>query len=458
MSVAAPIAPQESPSRSVAPLRLSELIGALSYALDLTEGQPAGHCVRACWIGMHVGRTLGWEPAALHELYYTVLLKDAGCSSNAARLYELYGQHDDVFKSQWKLVDSDHLASVARFVVQNTGAQDSWAQRLHKLAFVLRHGDEVAREVMEVRCERGADIAIQLGFGPGVADGIRHLDEHWNGNGRPYGRAGDAIPANAQVALLSQVADVFHRAKGREAALEEIEGRRGTWFGPHLVDAFLELGEDDDFWATLDSGDIDIAVRDAEPAGFEVELGEDWLDRIADAFALVIDAKSGFTADHSRRVAEVTEAVASELGFDGERLRWLRRAALLHDIGKLGVSNAILDKPDRLTEEEWVHVKRHAQYSEEILARIGPFQELARVAGAHHERPDGRGYPRGLTGDQIGRETRIITVADIFDAITAARPYRGPIPASRALSMMEDECPGAVDRECLDALIRVVRA
>ena len=138
------------------------------------------------------------------------------------------------------------------------------------------------------------------------------------------------------------------------------------------------------------------------------------------------------------------------------RRRWLRRAALLHDMGKLGVSNAVLDKPGKLDEDEWAAVKRHAQYTESILSRIDAFGELAQVAGAHHERLDGRGYPRGLQAAEISLETRIITTADIFDAITAERPYRGAVPVAKTLAIMREEVDKAIDARCLAALERIV--
>jgi HD-GYP domain-containing protein (c-di-GMP phosphodiesterase class II) len=144
--------------------------------------------------------------------------------------------------------------------------------------------------------------------------------------------------------------------------------------------------------------------------------------------------------------------IAEQLGLSFERRRWLKRGALLHDVGKLGVSNSVLDKPGKLDADEWDQVKLHATYTEVILARIGAFAELATVAGAHHEKLDGTGYPRGLKADEIGVETRIITTADIFDAITATRPYRGPIPVPRTLEMMAENIGTAIDARCFAAL------
>jgi HD-GYP domain-containing protein (c-di-GMP phosphodiesterase class II) len=188
-----------------------------------------------------------------------------------------------------------------------------------------------------------------------------------------------------------------------------------------------------------------------------VALDDDYLDDIAAAFGQVVDAKSPYTAGHSARVAEVTDGIAIALGLPAERRRWLKRGALLHDVGKLGVSNAVLDKPGKLDADEWAAVQRHAAYTEQILSRIAAFDELARVAGAHHERLDGTGYPRGLKADAIALETRIITTADIFDAISAERPYRGATPIDRTLQIMAETVGSALDARCFEALCAMVQ-
>ncbi len=443
------------PAHVIAPagdrLSLAELIGALSYALDLTEGQPVGHCVRCCWVGMHLGQAMGLEQEALWDLYYTLLLKDAGCSSNAARLFQLYGGDERAAKQDFKLVDTDRSSEVLRFVIEHAGANGGLVQRLSRLFHLARHGDELADELISTRCERGADIARQLGFSENVAVGVRSLDEHWNGRGRPLGLQGEFIPLASRIALLAQVVDVFHQTGGPAAALNEVRDRAGRWFDPQLVEC-LESLAGPELWEGLVAPDLDRRVQALEPQFGNVLVNADRLDQIAAAFAQVVDAKSPYTYGHSSRVASYAEGIARRLGMSAERVRWLRRAALLHDVGKLGVSNAVLDKPDRLDADEWEQVRRHARYSEEILQRIGPFRELARVAGAHHERLDGKGYPYGLAGDAISLETRIITIADIFDAITAERPYRGAIPLQQALDMMEKSRNSAIDGEVLDAL------
>ena len=181
-------------------------------------------------------------------------------------------------------------------------------------------------------------------------------------------------------------------------------------------------------------------------------IDEDYLDDIAAAFAQVVDSKSPYTSGHSERVTLFTDMIAEQLEFGAEQRRWLKRAALLHDIGKLGVSNAILDKPGKLDDAEWEAMRMHAAHSEAILSRIGAFSELAPIAGAHHERLDGKGYPRGLSGDQICLETRIITTADIFDALTADRPYRAAMPITKALAIMSGMVGTQIDADCFAAL------
>jgi len=436
-------------------MKFSELIGALSHALDITEGQPKGHCIRVCWIGTRIGMSLGLSVPALRDLYYTLLLKDLGCSSNAARICELYLTDDLAFKRDFKTV-GEGLPAVLRFVFTHTGLNAGLAGRLRSVVNILRNGPRITDDLIRTRCTRGADIARRLRFGDGVAAGIASLDEHWDGSGRPDGLAGQAIPLNARMALLAQVIDVFHTIGGKAAALAEARGRAGSWFEPALVVAMERVGADPGFWRTLASPEVEPAVFAMEPGAGAVVLDEDYLDDIAAAFGQIVDSKSPFTSGHSARVADLVDRVARRLGLSDARCRWLRRGALLHDVGKLGVSNALLDKPGKLDADEWVVMRRHAEHTEAILSRIGAFSELARVAAAHHERLDGGGYPRGVRADAIALETRIITSADIFDAISADRPYRAAVPIPQTLATMAAMVGTAIDPLCFEALRQVI--
>ncbi len=432
-------------------LRLAELLGALSHALDLTEGQPKGHCIRCCWIGTQLGTRLKLWPDELSDLYYTLLLKDLGCSSNAARICQLYLSDDIGFKRGFKLIDGS-LPQALRFVLGHTGLEAGLAERFRAIVNILKNGGEISRELIEARCHRGAEIAARMRFSKQVCDGIQNLDERWDGTGKPLGLKDNAIPLFSQIALMAQVIDVFNIANGPDAALKEIQNRAGTWFDPVLVEAFAEIQSEPDFWDTMQEKDLSDLVLDLEPAKAKRYVDEDYLDQIATAFAQVIDAKSSFTRGHSERVAVFTDMIAEEMGLSRERRRWLNRAALLHDIGKLAISNSILDKPGKLSDQEFAAIKSHPKHSEDILASISIFADLASVAGGHHEKLNGKGYPRGLAGDEINLETRIVTTADIFDALTADRPYRPAMPVPKAYEIMEKELGTAIDVSCFRAL------
>ncbi|NBN76730.1 HD domain-containing protein [Microvirga tunisiensis] len=437
-----------SPARS---FRLAELLGSLSFALDMTEGQPEGHCIRCCYIGMAVAGALGLDGEAVDDLYFTLLLKDLGCSSNAARICELYLADDISFKRDFKTIDGS-LSAALRFVFAKTGLKSGLSERIRAIVHILQNGGEISRGLIETRCHRGADIAAKMRFSAGVQDGIRCLDEHVDGSGKPLGLAGEAVPLAANIALLAQVADVFQIGHGRAAALAEIRARSGSWFRPALVQAFETAAGRPGFWEDLARPDLPDLVFAMAPARRDREVDEDYLDEIAEAFSDIVDAKSPYTADHSNRVTLYADLIAEEMGLAPAHRRWLRRAALLHDLGKLGVSNQVLDKPGKLDDLEWAQVRSHPLASEKILARVAAFADIAPVAGAHHERLDGKGYPHGLSGEEVCLEARILTLADVFDALTAERPYRGAMPIARALAIIDADAGTAFDPACIAAL------
>jgi putative nucleotidyltransferase with HDIG domain len=430
---------------------LSELVSALSYALDITEGHPTGHCVRCCWIGFHVGVEIGLDQEALAQIYYTTLLKDVGCSSNAARICELYLNDDIALKHDFHLIN-DSLPQILRFVLSRTGMKAKLAERFRALLNIAMNGGAIVDELFQTRCQTGAEIVRQMRFPEAVAEGVRCLDEHWDGKGRPDGLAGEAIPIASRIALLAQVADVFYASAGAEAALAELRARSGSWFEPALVEACERASRHSGFWTMLDSPELGPAIVELSPGDDRQLIDDDYLDDIAAAFAKVVDAKSPYTSGHSERVALFTDLIAEALGLPDEHRRRLKRAALLHDIGKLGVSNQILDKAGKLDEAEWAAIRHHPTLGEIILSRIGAFRELSRIAGAHHERLDGKGYPRGLSAPDIDLDTRIVTTADIFDALTAERPYRAAMPVSRAFEIMTGDIGTALDPACFAAL------
>ena len=431
----------------------SDVVASFTYALDLTEGQPPGHCLRSCRIGMAIGQEMGLDQKALWNLYYSILLKDAGCSSNAARLFELYASDDRQTKNDFKKVDTDSLFQVARFVFSHTALGHPLREKIDRILNLVKNGEELATEMFLARCERGAHIALEMGFNEDIAHAIRCLDEHWNGKGRPRALKGQEIPLLSRIALLSQVADVFSYGGSPDQAIYELKKRKSSWFDPEVVEAFGSVSKKPEIWETLPPEALSEHVRDLEPSEYSLPANDERLDALARAFGKIIDAKSPYTYGHSQRVGDYTMAIAREIGLSEDRCRWIRRGGFLHDLGKLGVSNTILDKPGRLSSEEYNIVQNHARYTEEILIRIGAFKTLSFVAGAHHERLDGKGYPRRLVAKEIPLETRIISVADIYDALTEDRPYRKAMEDEKAFAILHELRDSALDGRCVDMLV-----
>lgn len=435
-------------------VRLSHVLGALSHALDLTDGQPQGHSQRCAWVGHHMGRKLGLDHVAMNDLYYTVLLKDLGCSANSARIAAVYRANERAVKRDFKLLDGSPLPFL-RFTFATAGAKGSLRDKLRTMAHVMRDGAGFVQEVIDTRCHRGAAIAAKLRFPKIVQDGIRSLDEHWDGSGQPQHLKGAAIPLYSRIALMAQLVDVMHFAHGVEATKDEMRRRAGTWFDPELVRIFLAAQAEPGFWEALKGDTIADSLLHVAPwqsVSISDEADEIFLDDIAEAFAAVIDAKSPFTGGHSQRVMLYADRIAEALGYDQAERRWLRRGALLHDIGKLGVGNDILDKNGKPTDEEWAVIRSHPVHSRAIITQVPAFSSLATMAGGHHETLNGRGYPDGLTADELDLHTRILTVADVYDALSADRPYRAALSPEEAFAILDKDTGVAFDASCVDAL------
>ncbi len=428
-------------------IALSGVIGALSYALDITEGQPAGHAVRSCMVGMRLAEELQLPSRTRSDLFYALLLKDAGCSANAERMAVLFGADDQAAKRTSKLVDWSSPLQAFLWSWRTVAPGGSLRDRVRHLKGIKDEG-EVTRGLMEARCDRGAEIARMLYLSEETAAAIRSLDEHWDGRGQPDGLRGEEIPLLARILCLAQTAEIFHASGGVRAVRAMAKRRRGRWFDPELIDALLRIGRDPAFWRGLEDPD----VSGWEPTDRLLVADDARLDRIAEAFARVIDAKSPFTARHSERVAEIAVGIGDLLGFDAVARRDLRRAGLLHDVGKLAVSNLILDKPGKLTDDEFSKIKEHPVSTLEILRRAPCFAPIADLAANHHERIDGTGYPRGLRDEALDLPMRVLAVADVYEALTADRPYRGPLPVEQALDIVSWEVPGRLDRDAFAAL------
>jgi len=414
-----------------------------------------GHTMRSCLIGMRMGREIGLGTEDLSALYYALLLKDAGCSGNASRMAALFGSDDNEVKARMKLVDWHQRLRLAYHTAKNVARGQSLFKRV-KQFFAIARTEHMTRDLITLRCERGAAIAKRLGFPAPTARAIRSLDEHWSGLGYSEGLSGEDIPLLARIANLSQTVEAFHAAEGVNAAMAMVRDRRESWFDPALVDVVLSWRNDHAWWNELRRDDVTALVLAEEPADRVRFVDDDGLNEVARAFADIIDAKSPFTFEHSRRVADYAVAMGRAQSFNEEQLRRLYRAGLLHDIGKLGVSNRILDKPGPLDAAEREAMERHPANSFSILERVSAFRDFAWTAALHHEKLDGSGYPYGVTGDKLDGNARCLVVADIYDALTTDRPYRAGMTNEAAFALIDADRGTRLCETTVDALREVV--
>lgn len=431
-------------------IRLSEVVSALSHALDITEGQPEGHAVRTCFLGMRIGEEIGLPSVDRLALFYALLLKDLGCSSNAAKVCYLFAADDRAVKRDLKTTDWSSLTQAFQYVTRNVVPDGSALRRAFQIVTVALEGS--SNELMQTRCERGAQIAQMLDLPAATADAIRALDEHWDGRGGPSGLKRLAIPLLGRIAGLAQTFEVFFSSVGRVEAMEMLRKRRGRWFDPALVDVVCSFEHDFAFWDNMVSADVRTMLAEHEPSDRVIMADADRLDSVARAFAKVIDAKSPWTYNHSEQVADIAGGIATVMGLSGDRRRDIVRAALLHDIGKLGISNRILDKPAGLTVAERAEISRHPEFTHGILKQVAVFRDVAELAGAHHERLDGCGYHRGLSGEHLSVEARIVKIADIYQALSVDRPYRAALSWDEVQRIMRPDIGTSICGDVFGAL------
>lgn len=432
----------------------ASLISALSFALDLTEGACEGHAVRTCILGMKLGLELGLPEALLSDLYYSLLLKDVGCDNNAYRMSQILDETSGS-RGVSQIRRSRNEPSLEVKYLRMRLVDGPGPARADDILFRDGYPHRDAEELIRGRCERAASVIRDLGLGPSSAGAVYCLDEHWDGSGFPDHLAGEEIPLLARIVGIAQTLEVFHRLHGPLAALDVIERRAGHWFDPSIVRAALSSAKGGLLWEGIEDHLMHGYALALEPNPRGLLTDAFVIDRICGAFAGVVDAKSPFTYTHSTGVTRAAVRMGKVLCLNPRDLTVLRRASLLHDIGKLSVPNYILDKPGPLTGEEWRYIEKHPMYTFEILNRIPGFEEIARVAATHHEKLDGSGYHMGLQGTELCQMSRILTVADMFDALVCRRPYRQQLDTDQVLSILRKETPHCLDTSCVEALAMV---
>ncbi len=448
----------ESESSHDAPgrIRLVDVLGAFSLAGDLAIGQQPEHGARSCYIGMQIADMLALPNADRRVLFYSELLKDAGCTAFTSQLAalwlvdELTAKRDLQFRR-----DATNQLEVMSWVAQYVAAGAPLRTRAaHILAF-LKSGPAAMREGFESTCQMASRIAERLGMPEGVQRALMYIFEQWDGKGMPSGARSEQIPVVSRIVLLTTYLEVFHRIGGREAAERLARARRGKAFDPEIVDAFLGIARNEEFWTGLEDERLWDRVIDIEPEGSPYEqLSPSRLTDVAFAFADYADMKAPHLGGHSRRVAELAERIGRRLGLHEDRLVDLFRAGLIYDVGLVAVPSFVLAKPDeRMTEVEREQYRMHPYHSQRILSRIPAFKALMPTVAAHHERLDARGYPSALGAAQINLDARILAVADRFDALTHDTPEGAAVEVERAADILRSEAGMAIAPDVLEALL-----
>jgi HD-GYP domain-containing protein (c-di-GMP phosphodiesterase class II) len=430
-------------------LRLAELVAAFSLATDLGLGQPMEHVLRSWVIAGRLGDHLGVEPDGREALYYSATLGWVGCVADTPELAAWFGD-DIAFRADSRRVDLAGLPMLG-FMLRHVGVGSPALHRIRLGAKLVATGGKGVEQVLLSHCLTTAQMAGRLGLGPDVCDPLQQVFTRWDGKGVPGGVGGDAIALPMRLFHLADVVEVFHRADGTDSAVDVAQARRGKQFDPEVVDAFCDVAPDvlgdpstEVDWETL---------IDEEPA-LQRRLTEQEFDAALEAVADFTDLRSPPRADHSRGVADLAARAAADSGLSAADVVTVRRASLLHDIGLHGVPATILNKSGPLSVSEWERMRMNPYYTERMLARPDVLSRLGAIASLTHERCDGSGYHRGLTGPAIPATARVLAAACAYRAMTEPRPYRPAMTAKQASAELRaDVRAGRLDARAVDAVL-----
>jgi HD-GYP domain-containing protein (c-di-GMP phosphodiesterase class II) len=428
---------------------LAELVATLSLVADLGMGRPMERVLRQTVLAMRLGAAAGMDRAACTSAYYTSLLAWVGCAVDTTELAEVFGDEIGLY-ADTRDEDLDRV-TMAVFVGRHLGRGQSGFRRIGLVGKFLATAGRSVQQLMESHCRVTSELADRLGLGPAVCEPLRQTFERWDGKGVPGSvGAGDLAPA-IRLVHLADVIEAFHHAGGPEAALRLAGERRGTQFDPELVDCFCSShAEILEGLGAISAWEEVIAL---DP-GLGQGLSEDDLDRALAAFGDFSDLKSPLRLGHSRGTAELAARAGKRLGLSEAGQVLLRRAALVKDLGMIGIPSGVWDEPGSWSLAQRERARTHPYLTERMLARVPSLAEVGRCAALHHERLDGSGYPHGLRGDAISLPARILGAADVYQALRQPRPHRPAVDAAQAERIMREEVrAGRLDGECVQAVL-----
>lgn len=421
----------------------SELALAFSQALDLAEGKPPGHAQRVCYIATVLADGLDATPEQRATVFFAALFHDIGAPLTATDIWRTAGISEDLLFAPSPLKSIEEVS--ADFALADDG---------------------VIIDAMHQHALLGAETVVALECGEDVATAVRHHHERFDGTGYPQGLAGNAIPVEARIvavadmaeSLIAQESSSLAARRRLASALSQYAGGSvwdRTLLDPEIVARLLGRGQSDEFWLGLYASDLTESLLALRPSTDQRRRRKRVI-RFAEVFADLTDAKGGHTVGHSRRTADGAGKLAELAGLDPAHVEMIRVAALLHDVGLLGVPARVMAKPDILSVSEMQVMRQHPSHAELILAGLAGFEEIAFWIARHHERPDGRGYPEMLSGDDIPLESRIISVADVYSALTGERPHRGAVSRKDAKQIVRGAAGTQLDPDLVPLFCSIV--
>jgi HD-GYP domain-containing protein (c-di-GMP phosphodiesterase class II) len=430
------------------PIRAAEVVGALSLATDLGTGQPLEHALRSAVLAVRLGELAGASAQELADTYYVALLHASGCTSNGHEAAQLFG--DDIeHRAAFFLIDTSNPAEVLAFYRAYVAPGRPPEVRETMIEAALANPTR-SRESFAAMCEVAQRFAGWLELGRSIQAALEFVFARWDGKGWPDAR-GDEIPSPMRLLHVGRDISLFLSASGADEARAVVERRTGAAYDPRL--AGLAVENFGDLVAGLDEARMWEQALENEPFP-QVRISGERVDAAFTAIAALTGLKSPWLREHSTGVAELAEAAAWRMGFPAASVADVRRAALAHDLGRVGVSNAIWEKPGPLGFGEWERVRLHPHFSERAFAQSPALAPIGKLAGSHHERLDGSGYHRGTRGGELDQPARILAAADCYGAMREARPYREALDAQEAESQLLREADeGRLDPDAVDAVL-----
>ena len=429
-------------------VRLAELLAVLSLGADLGMGQPMDHAMRQSALALRMAERLRFGEDERATVYYVSLLAWVGCHIDAYEQAKWFGD-DLALKGNFRLVDPVGISAMGQMMRQ-IGAGRHGLDRAGVVLRFMTGGMRDATVMLHNHGYAADQLGRELGFSQEVRDAVLETFERWDGKG-PFEHKGEEIGVSARIVNLADVLAVFHRVAGAEGAVDVAQQRSGTQFDPALVD--LVSSEGDLLFADLEDVATWDGLIDAEPALGPL-LSRSQLDSALEAIGDFVDIKSPYTLGHTRHVADIATAAATAMSWSDAEVTHVRRAAMLHDLGRLGVSNAIWDKAGPLSAPETERIRLHPYLTERMLASSPPLAALGATAVQHHERIDGSGYPRGLRGDAMTPAGKLLAATDAYVAKLEPRPHRAELSRKEAAQYLRDEVrAGRQDSASVDAVL-----